>query len=195
MGWTGSQKGVGISIADYLRAETNCCNDKASHEVIDIVVKGCSAAYAAVRYTNNETGQSYVYGLVYALRYDRKNDYLCYKDMDETMGPFFYDCPEHILNLLTPTKNEEAKSWRDKCRAVLAQRESLKQELSAAKEGTIFKFGEPVEFTRGGRHQYMTYHHREGRKLVFTVGPYAMYASFEKLVEMKKRYGLEVKGL
>ena len=85
--------------------------------------------------------------------------------------------------------------WRERCRANLANRESLKNDLNIAKEGTVFKFGEPVEFTRGGRHQFITYHHREGRKLVFTVGPYALYASFEKLVEMKKHYGLEVKSL
>lgn len=29
-----------------------------------------------------------------------------YKDMSETMGPYNYDCPARILDLLTPTDNE-----------------------------------------------------------------------------------------
>ena len=39
-----------------------------------------------------------------------------YKDMDETEHPFYYDCPESILKLLTPTDNENANIWREKCR-------------------------------------------------------------------------------
>lgn len=38
-----------------------------------------------------------------------------YKDMDETMGPNYYDCPASILKLLTPTENETAKIWRERC--------------------------------------------------------------------------------
>ena len=38
------------------------------------------------------------------------------KDMDETMLPFYYDCPESILKLLTPTDNKNANIWREKCR-------------------------------------------------------------------------------
>lgn len=39
-----------------------------------------------------------------------------YKDMDEFMGPYNYDCPDHILDLLTPTDDEWANRWREKCR-------------------------------------------------------------------------------
>lgn len=38
-----------------------------------------------------------------------------YKNMDETVGPCQYDCPESILKLLSPTDNEYAKEWRNKC--------------------------------------------------------------------------------
>ena len=39
-----------------------------------------------------------------------------YKDMDETMHPYYYDCPKAILDLLTPTTNENALKWREMCR-------------------------------------------------------------------------------
>lgn len=38
-----------------------------------------------------------------------------YKDMDETMHPYNYDCPIGILNLLSKTDNEYALEWRKKC--------------------------------------------------------------------------------
>lgn len=39
-----------------------------------------------------------------------------YKDMDEFMGPYNYDCPDRILDLLSPTDSEWANEWRRKCR-------------------------------------------------------------------------------
>lgn len=38
-----------------------------------------------------------------------------YKDMDETMHPGYYDCPESILKLLSNTDNKCAIEWREKC--------------------------------------------------------------------------------
>ena len=39
-----------------------------------------------------------------------------YKDMDETEGPGYYDCPAGILDLLSPTESVWANEWRQKCR-------------------------------------------------------------------------------
>jgi hypothetical protein len=38
-----------------------------------------------------------------------------WKTMDESMGPYYYDCPASVLSLLTPTKYESALKWRAKC--------------------------------------------------------------------------------
>ena len=43
-----------------------------------------------------------------------------YKDQDETMGPYKYDCPASILDLLGPPGNEYAAQWREQCRQRLA---------------------------------------------------------------------------
>jgi hypothetical protein len=43
-----------------------------------------------------------------------------YKDMSETMGPYSYDCPAAILDLLGPPANEYAAKWREACRQRLA---------------------------------------------------------------------------
>lgn len=38
-----------------------------------------------------------------------------YKDMDETCGPYYYDCPIGILKLLSPIENKYAQEWRKNC--------------------------------------------------------------------------------
>lgn len=38
-----------------------------------------------------------------------------YKNMDESMLPYYFDCPIEILELLSPTKNEYANRWRQCC--------------------------------------------------------------------------------
>lgn len=69
-----------------------------------------STYYAAV--SNGEI----VFGLVVRTATDSK-DYcnFSYKAMDETEEPYLYDCPKAILDMLSPTDNEYALRWRNKC--------------------------------------------------------------------------------
>lgn len=62
-----------------------------------------------------------------------------YKDMDETCGPCYYDCPKSILSLLSETDSEWANEWRKKC-----IEESEKPSLASLPIGTTIrvKFGE-----------------------------------------------------
>lgn len=39
-----------------------------------------------------------------------------HKHMDETVGPFYYDCPLEFLDECTAPINDTAKDWRDKVR-------------------------------------------------------------------------------
>jgi len=45
-----------------------------------------------------------------------------YKDMDETMGPFYYDCPLSLLKVAGPTKHDSARRWRDEVEARQARK-------------------------------------------------------------------------
>lgn len=64
-----------------------------------------------------------VFGIVFLTQVDTKDYYnFSYKDMDETMGPCYYDCPKSILDLLSPTNNEYANNWRAKCREQIAKK-------------------------------------------------------------------------
>jgi hypothetical protein len=82
-----------------------------------------STYYAAVKSLNKTNGYECVTAAV-CLTSTNAKDYFnfAYKDMDESMGPYNYDCPKGILDMLTPTENEYALEWRKKCYEQLAKK-------------------------------------------------------------------------
>ena len=95
-------------------------------EIVHSVLRG-SVYYASVRQTFTDGRPETVSAAVCLVQYSPKahHDNFAYKDMDETMGPFKYDCPENILNDLTPTENEYALQWRAECRKRIARNKKL----------------------------------------------------------------------
>jgi hypothetical protein len=92
--------------------------------------------YAAIR--NNQTGE--VWAAVCLTSSSKKDVQFCYKDMSEEMGPVESKCPAGILNLLTPTTDEYALKWRERCR------DSLKNKsITGVKIGV--KIGDKIEFS------------------------------------------------
>lgn len=60
--------------------------------------------------------EQYVFAVVFLTSTDSKDYFnFSYKDMDETCGPCYYDCPKGILDLLTPIESEWANKWRKAC--------------------------------------------------------------------------------
>lgn len=115
MGWTGifinkevtPRKAIEDEIKRILRKE---------FELLKIVGKG-STYYCAIKdKTYNE-----VFGMVIPTSVSTKHcpyyQYeLIYKTIAEQSHPYYYDCPKSILNLLSPTEDDEANKWRAKCR-------------------------------------------------------------------------------
>lgn len=64
-----------------------------------------------------------------------------YKDMDESAGPYCYDCPKGILDLLSDTDNEYAINWRNKCR------ENLQKKKEKLTKGTL-PIGSVIRFKK-----------------------------------------------
>lgn len=131
MGWLYKNKPKFVKVMDFLKQEFN--NEYC--EVIDGSVVKYRTAYLACRST--KTGE--VFGLVCLLNYRRGDLYnFGYKDMEESMLPFSFDCPKRILSLLTEPMNEEAKAWRAICKKELTleeyyiQKEKQKQIASEA---------------------------------------------------------------
>lgn len=119
-------------------------NDKTVFSVIRSSSYG-STVYSAVKKTDKETGKEDVFAAVFLTGIDTRENYFNfgYKDMDETMGPYSYDCPACILDLLTETENEYAKKWREKCRERIAEKKARKTDknsLNNLPEGSVIEF-------------------------------------------------------
>lgn len=91
------------------------------------------------------TNEQRVFGVVFLTSTDSKDYFnFSYKEMDETVGPCYYDCPKGILDLLTPTDSEGANNWRAKCREQLEKKKNPNS-LSKLPIGTLIKVTMPFD--------------------------------------------------
>lgn len=147
MGWLTYHRPTGESDREHLQREV--CGDR--HTILDGVTKGFTF-YGAVR--DDETDE--VWALI--VLQQRTHGYQNYgrKVMDETVGPYHYDCPDRILDLLTPTENEHALAWRAACRT----RNAARAARPKVKAGDIVRFADRFSFGDG----------HEGDTFVFVSG-------------------------
>lgn len=119
-----------------------------------------STYYAAVTPLISNDGKipeadRWTYAVVFLTSTDMKEYYnFSYKDMDETMMPYCFDCPRSILALLSPTENKYALEWREKCR------EKRREKAEAKKSGNSLAnlpVGAVIEFEdfNGTTRQYV----------------------------------------
>lgn len=145
MGWTYSNKPKSESIAEFFRKRFHTDNDEVSYKMLDCSVVHRHEAYIAYEKIDKITNERIVFGVVSLLGYDTKSYYnFGYKDMDESMGPDYHNCPEKILNLLTPTTNENSLEWRKLCKGTITKRKELKFKVN-----DIVEFETPISFKDG----------------------------------------------
>jgi hypothetical protein len=123
-------------------------------KVLRSALVGMRVYYAAVEQIRAVTGERSVWAAICLVRYnprDPEGYIFGYKDMDESMGPCERDCPEPILDLLTPTDHEYARRWRADCRANAAARRARRAKPGPRAGQTII-FDEPLAFADGKSH-------------------------------------------
>jgi hypothetical protein len=117
-----------------------------------------STYYAAVKSFNKTNGYECVTAAICLTSTNNKDYYnFAYKGMDESCGPYRYDCPKGILDLLTPTENEFAKEWRKACYENLAKKKNPNS-LGRLPVGSKIKYTLP----------YDTTHRKAGTELILT---------------------------
>lgn len=112
MGWTSYHATFYKNGTVDRKAEIdNMWNNDASKkfEVLKSTMRG-SVYYGAIK------REERVFAVIFLTSVDSKDYFnFSYKDMDETVCPYQYDCPISILKLLSKTDNEYALEWRKKC--------------------------------------------------------------------------------
>lgn len=153
-----------MNIFDFFKREFEYSSECGYRRIIDCAVVNLREAYLAVE-QGYPSGGKEVFAVVCLLSY-RPNDYynIGYKDMSEDMHPYYYNCPERILKLLTPTDNEQSNEWRRKC----WERIQARKNRPRLKKGMVIKFAEPIRFRNGWTEQQFRV--EDPRRLLFSSG-------------------------
>lgn len=70
-----------------------------------------------------------VFASIFLTSVEKDNYYnFSYKEMDESCGPYYYDCPASILKLLSPTDSKLANEWRESCWKKIEEKKNRKKD-------------------------------------------------------------------
>lgn len=110
MGWDGMKVGARESVEHCIRREFD--------DLVDLHIPHPNAAESAA-YGAYRSRRGLVVGVV--VLFERSGEWVHLKTIDESMGPYYYDCPTRILDQLSPLEAfgcdmSSAKEWREKCR-------------------------------------------------------------------------------
>lgn len=152
MGWLYMQSLGGHSgPRQYLDAQFTYQRDDVTSKVLRSSLVRMRTYYAAVEYVRLATDERTVFAVVCLVRYnprDREGYIFGYKDMTESMGPCESECPEAILDLLTPTDSQYANEWRARCRANATARRAMSRRPSP-RPGQTIVLEQPLAFRDG----------------------------------------------
>lgn len=161
MGWTCTEKPNNVK--KYFD-DMHTSNEYRKVRVLKSALKNFREYYAAIEVTNEITGEVDVFCSV--IKCDYYQEYgepqISYKEMSDHAGPAISNCPKNILELLTPTDNDYANQWRDKCWSKINMQAALTAQLQHGKK---VQFSPAIEFTDGNVHDelYVWKHKRKVR--------------------------------
>lgn len=124
-----------------------------------------------------------VFAVVFLTSTDRKDYFdFSYKDMSEDMGPYQCDCPKSILDLLSPTDNENANEWRKICYQNHEEKKNKKNNTNSTSRlpvGSVIKVTMPCRTTlyKEGDVVTLTKAYGYGRKRPSWYSPRARFAA------------------
>lgn len=143
MGWTEFMDSPHLSRAEIIRKELSQAptTDNPRAWGFEYITERGSTVYA-IGWSDAPDRPRRYFGLVCLT--SRRGGYFGYKDMSEDMGPYKYDAPAKMLDMLdqlAPNPTGYAAEWRKKCR----------EHQAAKKARTVWKAGDRVEY---GREEY-----------------------------------------
>lgn len=145
MGWTSMPRTSGQDLKSTILNEFSNTSDDPHAGPQDIAIVRRNTAYIAYR----EPGPGgKCFALIVLLRHEARE--LMMKDMSEFEGPNESECPERILDLLTPLDDRSdprgwARAWRARCRANHQRRARAR----ALAPGDVIRFPNPFSFSDG----------------------------------------------
>lgn len=170
MGWLYMNSLGGFSSPKaYLEDQFAYTNDARTSRILRSALVAMRTWYGACERIDKTTGAREVFAIVCLVHYNpRSKDghVFGFKDMTEHMGPCEASCPAAILDLLTPTGDEHALNWRERCRKAIEQ-----SRRAVLQDGDLIVFAQEITFTDGQKSRRFRVAKR-GRRMVFQIpGP------------------------
>ena len=140
MGWTEFQDNPALTRAQMIERELSqpAKPDNPRAWGFEYITERGSTVYAIGWHEAPERPR-YYFGLVCLT--SRRGGWFGYKDMSEDMGPYRYDAPAKMLDMLdrlAPNPTGHAAEWRAKCREHLARKKARE----------VWKAGDRIEYAR-----------------------------------------------
>lgn len=115
-----------------------------------------SPSYSSTYYAAVHDGDESVFALVVLLDKSERGR-IAYKDLPESVGPWEDEAPEKVLNALSPTDNEYALEWRQRCRDNLNAASALRERVDALTEGVVIEVSPDLMTPDGQRVSRLRY--------------------------------------
>ena len=143
-------------------------NSEPQNDVLEAAaVRGVT--YAAVRTEDKGTGKTYTLCAVVPFSNSRRKGF-GFKVMNETMGPYEADCPDHIMRLLSPVPeiphSSSAGKWRRRVKECKAAREAAHEKARDLQPGAVLRFNRPIRLSSGMNAQEFCFIGRFRRSLL-----------------------------
>ena len=138
MGWTSLHKDYGMTVDEFFEKEFESTDFKFASKG---ALVNMSEYYRAVYIPSKKQ----YFALVCRVHFERDNYYnFSYKDMDESVNPYYYNCPARIMKIVEQSEpcNDWSKKWRETVHKVLSRKEMVK----SLAMGTVIKFKKPFCF-------------------------------------------------
>lgn len=132
----------------YLDDQFSYQAETKSSKVLASRIVGNKVYYAACEQINKASGEKEVFAIVCLIKYNPRaaDGYAFgYKDMTEHWGCYEAECPELILDMLTPTTNPTALEWRNRCRSFHAKRRGRRK----PSDGDMLVLRDALKFSDG----------------------------------------------
>lgn len=138
MGWTSEYVRFKSKDTARIREHFECQWNNENFQIIDFSRVG-NTLYMAIEHIPKGN----VFAMVVRISFEGRLFY--WKDMEESMGPYYHDCPLRILKKLSPTDNTYALEWRKRC----WEHHKNKKLKEPFRHGDILEFPYEIEFMDG----------------------------------------------
>jgi hypothetical protein len=170
MGWTGIYH-IPDNPVEFLTKELTWVGDDGDYCKVLAASPVGSTVYMAMERKGKDDAKPYVFAMVVLTQ--RHDGEFMYKEMDESTGPNECNCPDKIMNLLTPLEewpdgpHEYAVNWRRRVAEAKEQRTQLRHKKARIQVGMVIELPEPASFGAYGRHSKFRVVAKEGTRLIF----------------------------